>query len=77
VYIWERGYFIGLLYLPPFSTPISSNPRTLGKQEKRLEVKGGMDLFRLLPADRGIEFLGASPNTVIRISPTSNPEIQQ
>jgi hypothetical protein len=41
----------GSLFLPSFSTLIPSNPRTLGRRERRLERKGGIDMVRLLPGD--------------------------
>ena len=47
------GYFIWFLYLPPFSTPIPSNLLTLGRRERRLEGKEGVEPFRLLHADQG------------------------
>ena len=48
---WLLPGFLFLLYLPPFSTLIPFNPITLGWRE-RLEGKGGVGLFRLLPADQ-------------------------
>jgi hypothetical protein len=53
---------VGFLYfyLPSnlYSTLISSNPQTLGRKERRLEEKGDIGLFRLLPHDWDIELLG-------------------
>lgn len=62
-FIWFLSH-----YLP-------SNPLTIGRRERRLEGRRSIDidLFRLLlPAVRGVRFLGASP-----VSPNSNPANQQ
>jgi hypothetical protein len=67
------GYFIGLFSLPSFSTPILSNPPTLGRRERRLGERGASILLGYFLPIRVVEFLGTSPIFVLRVSPTSNP----
>ena len=44
-------YFIGFLFLPPFSTLIPYNLPTVDRRKKRLEGKEGVNLIRLLHAN--------------------------
>lgn len=74
----NKLWFVVILYssfIWFLSHYLPSNPLTIGRRERRLEGRRSIDidLFRLLlPAVRGVRFLGASP-----VSPNSNPANQQ
>lgn len=67
-------YFFPYICYPSPPQCLPTLQHWIGKKESlRGKGKGGVDLFRLLPLIRGVEFLGASPRSVIGIPATNNP----
>ena len=58
---------------PTFSTLIPSNLPTLGRRE-RIEGRWNVNLLDYFLMIMGIEFLGASPTCVVRVSPTKSQQ---
>jgi hypothetical protein len=67
------------IYHPPnpYSTPKPSNPTALDRRGRRLEGQRASTSFDYFLPLRGVGFLEASPISLFRIFPSSNPANQQ